>query len=93
MPQWEYRKLNLNEVRRRSDDIDALCEAGNDGWELVSISLTNIAYLKREIATAEKSKARKQRLEQHATKSRDGTGLAAVVAADGDRDEGSREPK
>jgi hypothetical protein len=52
MRQWEYRKLNLNEVRRRTDDIDMLCEAGKDGWELVSISFNNIAYLKREIVAA-----------------------------------------
>jgi hypothetical protein len=59
MRQWEYRKLNLNEVRRRTDDIDALCEAGKDGWELVCISLNSIAYLKREIATAAKPMTRK----------------------------------
>jgi len=59
MRQWEYQKLNLNEVRRRTDDIDALREAGKDGWDLVSISHNSIACLKREIESAEKGKTRK----------------------------------
>jgi hypothetical protein len=59
MRQREYRKLNLNEVRRRTDDIDALREAGTEGWELVSISVNSIAYLKREIATAKQPATRK----------------------------------
>jgi hypothetical protein len=44
---WEYRKIALNDVPRRTDDIDVLCAAGEDGWELVAILANNIAYLKR----------------------------------------------
>jgi|SRR3954452_22157299 hypothetical protein len=47
---WEYRKINLNELPRRRDEIDVLCDAGGDGWELVTILPNNIAYLKREVA-------------------------------------------
>ena len=47
---WEHRKINLNELPRRRDEIDALCDAGMDGWELVTILPNNIAYLKREVA-------------------------------------------
>jgi hypothetical protein len=49
MPQWEYRKINLNDVPRRSDDIDLLLDAGHDGWELVVVTANNVAYLKRQI--------------------------------------------
>ena len=49
MREWEYRKLNLNDVPRKGSDIDVLCDAGKDGWELVGINVNNIAYLKREI--------------------------------------------
>jgi hypothetical protein len=48
--QWEYQKLLLNEHNRRGDDIELLCAAGKDGWELVSITLHSVAYLKRVIA-------------------------------------------
>lgn len=47
--EWEYRKINLNEVPRRSDDIDVLCDAGEHRWELVAILPNNIAYLKRAV--------------------------------------------
>jgi H-NS histone family len=46
---WEYRKINLNEVPRRRDEIDVLCDAGEEGWELVAILPNNVAYFKREI--------------------------------------------
>jgi hypothetical protein len=49
MLRWEYRKLNLNELPRRTDDIDLLNSAGATGWELVSISSINIAVLKRQV--------------------------------------------
>jgi hypothetical protein len=48
MAEWEYRKLMLSETPRRGDDIDLLNEAGKDGWELVSISNNNVAYMKRQ---------------------------------------------
>ena len=49
MPQWEYRKVDLNDLPRRTEDIDVLTRAGEAGWELVIISANNIAYLKRSI--------------------------------------------
>jgi hypothetical protein len=45
---WEYHKINLNELPRRTDEIEVLCDAGEQGWELVTILPNNIAYLKRE---------------------------------------------
>ena len=47
--EWEYRKIALNDHSRRSDDIDVLSALGEEGWELVTITPHNIAYLKREI--------------------------------------------
>jgi hypothetical protein len=44
---WEYRKIPLNERPRSSDDIDVLCNAGENRWELVTILPNNVAYLKR----------------------------------------------
>ena len=44
---WEYRKIALNDRSRRKDDIDVLCEAGEDEWELVAILPNNVAYFKR----------------------------------------------
>ena len=49
MPHWEYRKINLNDAPRKSDDIDLLMDAGNQGWELISITPNNFAYMKRSI--------------------------------------------
>jgi hypothetical protein len=49
MPQWEYRKINLNNAPRKSDDIDLLMDAGNQGWELISITPNNFAYMKRRL--------------------------------------------
>jgi H-NS histone C-terminal domain len=47
---WEYRKINLNETPRRSDAIDLLCDAGKEGWELVTVLANNVAYLKRPLS-------------------------------------------
>jgi DNA-binding protein H-NS len=49
MPDWEYRKLHLNQHTPRGDELDMLNAAGRQGWELVSITSNNVAYLKREI--------------------------------------------
>ena len=49
MPEWEYSRINLNEVPRRTDDIDLLNNAGKEGWELVTITTNNIAFLKRQV--------------------------------------------
>ena len=47
--EWEYRKIDLNQQRPRSDELDMLNAAGADGWELVGITSNNTAYLKRPI--------------------------------------------
>ena len=44
MPQWQYCAIDLNE----NPGIDVLNDAGNEGWELVTIT-NKIAYLKRQI--------------------------------------------
>lgn len=49
MPEWEYLKIDLNQRGPREDELDLLNRAGVEGWELVSISATNIAYLKRRV--------------------------------------------
>jgi H-NS histone family len=49
VPEWEYLKIDLNQHYPRGDELDLLNEAGADGWELVGINSTNIAYLKRSI--------------------------------------------
>jgi hypothetical protein len=46
--EWEYRKIDLNQLPRKTEDIDLLCEAGLDGWEVVAILENNVAYLKRQ---------------------------------------------
>ncbi|MGE3702268.1 MAG: H-NS family nucleoid-associated regulatory protein [Hyphomicrobiaceae bacterium] len=47
--EWEYRKIALSDLRPRTDDIDLLNEVGSLGWELVTILLNNVAYLKRAV--------------------------------------------
>jgi DNA-binding protein H-NS len=47
--EWEYRKIDLSQHRPRGDELDLLNAAGEEGWELVSITNNNIAYLKRPI--------------------------------------------
>jgi hypothetical protein len=54
MPEFEYEKLNLNYIPRRGDDIDLLDEMGEEGWELVVITVHNIAYLKRQVGSVNK---------------------------------------
>ena len=49
MPDWQYRKLHLNQHGPRGDELDMLNAAGAEGWELISITSNNVAYLKREI--------------------------------------------
>ena len=49
LPDWQYRKLQLNQHAPRSDELEMLNAAGAEGWELVSMTSNNIAYLKREI--------------------------------------------
>ena len=49
MLQWEYTKINLNDAPRKTEDIDLLNGAGEQGWELSAISPNNMAYLKRAL--------------------------------------------
>jgi len=53
MPQWEYSKIDLNNVPAKASDLDALDDAGKDGWELVGITANNVAYLKRRLEDPE----------------------------------------
>jgi H-NS histone family len=50
---WEYKKIDLNDVPRGSDDVEVLCDAGGEGWDLVHILPNNMAYLKRELLEQE----------------------------------------
>jgi hypothetical protein len=59
MPQWEYRRLDLNDAPRRSDDIEILNRAGSEGWELVSVTNNGVAYVKRQIPDSAKAGRRK----------------------------------
>jgi hypothetical protein len=43
MPQWEYDKIDLNDLPCKGSDVDALNDAGHDRWELVSITPNAIA--------------------------------------------------
>jgi hypothetical protein len=45
--QWEYMTIDLTELHPRCNDAALLNEAGAMGWELVGISVKNVAYLKR----------------------------------------------
>jgi hypothetical protein len=47
MPEWEYTKIDLNDLPPKASEIDVLNDAGKDGWELVLITSNNIAFLKR----------------------------------------------
>ena len=49
MAEWEYRKLFLNMHPPQGDELDVLNAAGAEGWELVSITSNNLAYLKRQV--------------------------------------------
>ena len=47
--QWEYTKIHLNDAPRKTEDIDLLDGAGEQGWEQSSFHPTTSAYLKRAI--------------------------------------------
>jgi hypothetical protein len=53
MPQRQYRKIDLNELSPRRDEIDVLNDAGGEGWELVVITPNHMAYLMRAIEEPE----------------------------------------
>jgi hypothetical protein len=58
MAQWEYRAVDLNAAPRRGSSEDLLDSAGADGWELVTVANTGIAYLKRQIPEAARPRRR-----------------------------------
>jgi hypothetical protein len=49
MSQWQYRTIHLSDLARKTDEIDLLNSAGENGWQLVGITTNNTAYLKRQI--------------------------------------------
>jgi hypothetical protein len=49
MSEWEYIKIDLSDLPRNADGIDLLNDAGKVGWELVTLTRNNIAYLKRPV--------------------------------------------
>ena len=59
MSQWEYLKLDLNDIPRRGAEIDVLNRAGGEGWELVTVTSNGIAILKREIGQPAKAGRRR----------------------------------
>ncbi len=50
MSDWEYLRIDLNDLPRRTEDIDLLNDAGKNGWELVGVTGYNVAFLKRSTA-------------------------------------------
>ena len=59
MHQWEYLRLDLNDIPRRGDETVALNKAGAEGWELVAVTCNGLAILKREISQPAKVGRRK----------------------------------
>ena len=55
MQQWEYTKIDLGGASAKRSDTDILTSVGNEGWELVAITINNAAYLKRPVASAKSS--------------------------------------
>jgi hypothetical protein len=70
MPQWEYCKIDLNDLAGKIEDIDLLNDAGVAGWELVSITLNSVAFLKRLVpqSAAVKSTSRRAAMSTAGTK-------------------------
>ena len=52
MTQWEYAKVDLNNVPANTSDLDLLNDAGKEGWELVTVTVNNFAVMKREVSPA-----------------------------------------
>jgi len=58
--EWEYRKIDLADLPREKTDLDLLAKAGHEGWELIAITINNMAYLKRPIRATLKTKSIKR---------------------------------
>jgi hypothetical protein len=52
MSRCEYRKIDLNELAQMGGDIDVLNRAGAEGWELMTITINHVAYLRRMLEDA-----------------------------------------
>jgi hypothetical protein len=50
MPAWEYRTIDLADLPSKIDELALLNAAGEDGWELVTITSNNVAHLRRQVA-------------------------------------------
>jgi hypothetical protein len=50
MRQWEYLRLDLNDLPGRGGETASLNKAGGEGWELVAVTCNGLAILKREIS-------------------------------------------
>jgi hypothetical protein len=61
MPEWKYTKISLNDLPRRTDDIDLLSDLGRAGWKLVTIAINNVAYVKREVIDPARTGSRPSR--------------------------------
>jgi len=59
MRQWEYLRLDLNDAPRRGDETVSLNRAGDQGWELVTVTGNGLALFKREITQPGKVGPRK----------------------------------
>lgn len=53
MREWEYQILDLNDRSTRSTELDTLNRAGRAGWEMIALTLTGLAYMKRELARSD----------------------------------------
>ena len=49
MTEWEYFTINLSDLPFKTRAVDILDDAGKYGWELITITSNNVAYLKRPV--------------------------------------------
>jgi hypothetical protein len=49
MVRWEYLTIDLAYLPARTDEIDLLNEAGEQGWELIAIMSNHVAFLRRQV--------------------------------------------
>jgi hypothetical protein len=50
MVRWEYSMIDLANLPARTDEVDVLNDAGEQGWELIAIMSNHNAYLRRHVA-------------------------------------------